>query len=239
MIYQRRKIAGENVKITFVRFIFPWSKRQSKIKLREKYPVGLEVYPFEGLNPKRIEVINCLGINMEEPLPLWRRLKGRFWESLEFWVLPPPVQEFIVESSVVLSPLFGLLKVDTPIPYAEQSWEDNCQGSELKDWWKESLKQTSKEIFKDQVVVPLVGKQEEGLLDLGTAHKVVRFFFYKKGQKVINPQPHRAYLLRYIAEKRLSLEELSKINFYDYRVKEIEEKGKLIRVIVEGQGAYI
>jgi Uncharacterized protein conserved in bacteria len=144
-----------------------------------------------------------------------------------------------VESSVVLSPLFGLLRVDTPIPYAEHSWEDNCQGSKLKDWWKASLKQVSKELFKDQVVVPLVGRQEEGLLDLRTAHKVVRFFFYKKGQKVINPQPHRAYLLRYIAEKRLSLEELSKINFYDYRVKEIEEKGRLIRVIVEGQGAYV
>jgi cytoplasmic iron level regulating protein YaaA (DUF328/UPF0246 family) len=155
-------------------FILPWSKRQSKIKLREKHPVGLEVYPFEKLNPKRIEVINCLGISMDEPLPLWRRLKGGFWESLEFWVLPPPVQEFIVESSVVLSPLFGLLKVDTPIPYAEYSWEDHCQGSKLKDWWKESLKQTSRELFKDQVVVPLVGKQEEGLLDLGTAHKIVR-----------------------------------------------------------------
>jgi cytoplasmic iron level regulating protein YaaA (DUF328/UPF0246 family) len=239
MIYQRRKIAREAVKITSVRFILPWSKRQSKIKLREKYPVGLEVYPFEGLNPKRIEVINCLGINMEEPLPLWRRLKGRFWESLEFWVLPPPVQEFIVERAVVLSPLFGLLRVDTPIPYAEHSWEDHCQGSKLKDWWKESLKQTSRELFKDQVLVLLVGRQEEGLLDLGTAQKVVRFFFYKKGQKVINPQPHRAYLLRSIAEKRLSLEELSKINFYDYRVKDIEEEGRLIRVIVEGQGAYI
>jgi cytoplasmic iron level regulating protein YaaA (DUF328/UPF0246 family) len=89
------------------------------------------------------------------------------------------------------------------------------------------------------VVVPLVGSQEERLLDLGTAHKVVRFFFYKKGQKVINPQPHRAYLLRYIAEKRLSLEELLRLNFYDYKVKDIEEKGRLIRVIVEGQGAYI
>jgi cytoplasmic iron level regulating protein YaaA (DUF328/UPF0246 family) len=135
--------------------------------------------------------------------------------------------------------LFGLLRVDTPIPYAEYSWEDHCQGSRLKDWWKEPLKQISKELLKDQVVVPLVGRREEGLLDLGTAHKVVRFFFYKKGQKVINPQPHRAYLLRYIAEKRLNLEEFSKINFYDYRVKDIEEKGKLIRVIVEGQGAYI
>jgi hypothetical protein len=113
--------------MTSVRFILPWSKRQSKIKLREKYSVGLEVYPFERLNPKRIEVINCLGINMDEPLPLWRRLKGRFWESLEFWVLPPPVQEFIVESTVVLSPLFGLLKVDTPIPYAEHSWEDQLR----------------------------------------------------------------------------------------------------------------
>jgi len=49
MIYQRRKIAGKNAKITFVRFILLWSKRQSKIKLREKYPVGLEVYPFEKL----------------------------------------------------------------------------------------------------------------------------------------------------------------------------------------------
>ena len=149
------------------------------------------------------------------------------------------MQEFIVESLVVLSPLFGLLKVDTPIPYAEHSWENNCKGSKLKDWWKESLKQTSRELFKDQVVVPPVGRREEGLLDLRTVYKIVRFFFYKKGQKVINLQPHRAYLLRYIAEKRLSLEEFSKINFYDYRVKDIEEKGRLIRVMVEGQGAYI
>jgi cytoplasmic iron level regulating protein YaaA (DUF328/UPF0246 family) len=54
-----------------------------------------------------------------------------------------------------------------------------------------------------------------------------------------SPQSHRAYLLRYIAEKSLSLEELSRLNFYDYKVKEIEEKGRLIKVIVEGQGAYI
>ncbi len=220
-------------------FVLPWSKRHSRIKLREKFPFGLEVYPFEGLNAKRIEVINCLGINMDEPVPLWRRLRGNFWERLEFWVLPPPAQEFVVKSSVVLSPLFGLLRVDTPIPYAPYSWENTCQGTKLKDWWKGSIRELSKEIFMNQVVVPLVGEQEERLLNLGTASKVVRFSFYKKERKVANPQPHRAYLLRFVAEKGLTLEEISRLNFYDYRVKDIQEKDKLIKVIVEGEGKYI
>ncbi|WP_448588322.1 peroxide stress protein YaaA [Thermocrinis sp.] len=220
-------------------FLLGSSKVQSRIKLRESFTGGIEVYPFQELTPKRAELINYFDVSMEELSPVWRRFKNSFWDSLEFWVLPPPVQSFIQEFSLVLSPLLGLIKVDSPIPYAPLSWEEKCKGVKLKDWWKGELKAYCQKLFQGQTVVSLLGKREEELLSFKSASQVVKFEFYKKGKKVMNPQRHRAYALRYIAEKRLSVEEFHRINFYDYRVKDVKKTKKTIYLILEGEGAYL
>jgi len=176
---------------------------------------------------------------MEDLLPVWRRFKNSFWDSLEFWVLPPPVQSFIAQRSFVLSPLLGLVDINSPMPYAPISWQESCNGKKPKDLWKDSLKNLCKTIFDGETVLSFLGKEEEKLLDFRPSAQVIRFVFYKKGKKVINTQRHRAYVLRYIAEKGLNPEELHRINFYDYRVKEMVKKGKTLYVIFEGEGAYI
>jgi len=220
-------------------FLLGSSKRQSRIRLKESISAGVEVYPFQELTAKRVELINCFGISMEDLLPAWRRYKNNFWDSLEFWVLPPAVQNFISDHSLVLSPILGLISINSPLPYAPLSWDDECNGKRLKDWWKEDLRRISKDLFKGKTVISLLGSKEEKILSFESVSKLVRFEFYKKGQKVKNPQRHRAYALRYIAEKRLPLEDFHKINFYDYQVKEIKEEEKTIRIIFEGAGAYI
>ena len=42
----------------------------------------------------------------------------------------------------------------------------------------------------------------------------------------------------YIAEKELQLSELHRINFFDYKVEDIREKGKHIYVILRSEGRY-
>ncbi|WP_333783945.1 peroxide stress protein YaaA [Thermocrinis sp.] len=220
-------------------FLLGSSKRQSRIRLRESVSAGVEVYPFQELTAKRVELINCFGISMEELLPAWRRYKNNFWDSLEFWVLPSEVQSFISARSLVLSPLLGLININSPIPYACLSWDEECKGKKLRDWWKEDLRNLSKNVFQGKTIVSLLGSEEEKILSFESVSELVKFEFYKKGQRVKNSQRHRAYALRYIAERKLSIEDFHKINFYDYQVKEVKEEGKITRVIFEGVGAYI
>ncbi|WP_448583992.1 peroxide stress protein YaaA [Thermocrinis sp.] len=220
-------------------FLLGSSKLQSRIRLRENITAGVEVYPFQELTPKRVELINCFGISMEDLSPVWRRYKNHFWDSLEFWVLPSEVQSFISDRSLVLSPLLGLININSPLPYAPLSWDSECKGKKLRDWWKEDLRNLSKKILEGKIVISLLGSKEEKILSFEGISKLVRFEFYRRGKKVKNPQKHKAYVLRYIAEKRLSLEDFHRINFYDYQVKDIREEGKTMHVTFEGAGAYI
>jgi len=44
---------------------------------------------------------------------------------------------------------------------------------------------------------------------------------------------------RQIVEKDLHLDELFKINFYDYKVEKVEKKGKRLKVLLRSEGRYI
>lgn len=70
------------------------------------------------------------------------------------------------------------------------------------------------------------------------AEKLVSFQYYRKGKIVNNPAKHYAYTLRYIAEKGLSPFELFRINFYDYRVESVEDRGKKVIVKLMSEGGY-
>ncbi|MGC8853091.1 MAG: hypothetical protein ACP5P0_05755 [Hydrogenobacter sp.] len=70
---------------------------------------------FASLYPKAKELMHCFNVK-EEFLPLFLRYKNKFWDSLEYWVLPPAVQARIKERSVVLSPLLGLASVESLAP---------------------------------------------------------------------------------------------------------------------------
>lgn len=216
-------------------YVLPSSKKQSKMKGSYQEFIGRR---FAQLYPKTKELMRCFNVK-EEFLPLFLRYKNRFWDSLEYWVLPPLVQARIKDRSVVLNPLLGLASVESPMPEYVLDWKSTCQGKTLKEYWKEDIKRLSKELFEGKTVFLFVGRQEESLLDLSTASEVVVFEYYKAKQKVKKPLTHRAYTLRYIAEKDLSLDELFKINFYDYKVEKVERKGKRLKVFLRSEGRYI
>lgn len=192
-----------------------------------------------GLEPLALAVERSFLKGGDELLPVWKRFKSPFWESLEFWVLPPPVAQFIDEHSLVPSPVYGILKPSSCIPYLPISWQEGYEGKSLYTFWKEHLRPLSSRLFEDKTVFLFAGKKELSLFDLRKAKRLVKFTYYRKDQKVKNPSKHWAYTLRYIGEKRLELDSLHKINFYDYKVERIEEKGILLEVVMRGEGGYI
>lgn len=216
-------------------YVLPSSKKQSKLK------AGQHVGTFEGrfahLHQKAERLMRCFDV-YGEPLPLWRRFKNRFWESLEYWVLPPAVQKRINDRSIVLSPLFGIASVESPIPEYHFGWEDTCEGVKVKDYWIKDIKNLTRKLFEGKKVVLFVGK-ETALLELSTAERVITFEYYRGEKKVRNPMRHKAFTLRYIAEMDLALEDFSKINFYDYSVNDVIQKGKKILFVLRSEGRYI
>ncbi len=170
--------------------------------------------------------------------PLYRRLGGAFWESLELWVLPPPVKSYIRENSWVISPMYGLIKPTACIPFAPVSWKEPYRNKTLMDFWREHIRNLSKRLLSEKVVVLLTGKLYEKLFDLRHAQRLLSFEYYRRDQKVKVPYKHYAYTLRYIAEKNLSFSDLERINFYDYKVEDIREKGNRTIVVMRSEGKY-
>ncbi len=218
-------------------YVLPSSSVQSNI-------VGtLEVYDvkfnsFIQLNQKRKETIEYF--NLTCPcIPVWRRFKNKFWDHLQYWILPESVKEHIKVRSVVLSPAFGLLSVEDSIPRYSLTWSHLHKGIRLKEYWKEDIRKTTRELFENMNVLLFVGKGEIPLLDTSKAKRIVLFEYYRKDKKVKNSLTHRAYTLRYIAEKGIDMEGLHRINFYDYSVSSIVQKGKLIKVVLKSSGEYI
>ncbi len=219
-------------------YLLPSSVKQSKVRLKLQSPDGQSLH-FPHLEPIRQKLLLCAEVKRGLPsLPVWRRFKSTFWDSLEFWVLPPAVQKRIEERSVVLSPLYGLLGISDLIPYYKLRWEDACNSKSPKEIWRPILKQESRELFKGSIVFNFLGA-EKSLLGFSTAERLVEFEFYRKGRKVKDTSKHRAYALRYIAERDTDVRELHRINFYDYTVRKVEEKGNRLRVIMEAEGGYI
>lgn len=219
-------------------YLLPSSLKQSRLRLnvgsKKSWSVGLD--EFDSI---KSALAKCASLDESAPLlPVWRRFKGPFWDSLEFWALPQAVQERIESFALVLSPLYGFLSIWSSIPLYRLGWDSFCNGKRVKELWKPLLKEKSREIFKDKVLFDFLGA-ESSLLDFSTAKKVVRFEFYRKDRKVRSNAKHRAYTLRYIAERNLNTSQLASINFYDYKVEDVAEDGNRTVVKIRGEGKYI
>ncbi len=219
-------------------YLLPSSLKQSKLKLRFENEDEQSV-SFDEFEPIRKTLIKCAFLDKSAHLlPVWRRFKGPFWDSLEFWVLPPVVQKRIEKHSLVLSPLYGFLSISNLIPLYKLKWESLCYEKKVKELWRPVLKEKSREIFRDKVIFNFLGN-ESRLLDFSTTRKTVEFEFYRKDKKVKSNARHKAYVLRYIAERDLDISQLDKINFYDYKVESILEEKNTIKVTMKSEGRYI
>ncbi len=221
-------------------FLLPRGKQQSKMDLiKDDLRNLLPAMSFPMLNQLREHLIEHFGVKTSPLAPAYRRYKSKFWEELSFWALPKKVQEEISEQGLILSPLFGLIKLEDPLPVYEVSWRDYYELKTLKAFWKEHLSSLWERTVFGEVLYDFSSHDERGIVDTDCARKVIRFVYIRKGKKVINSLPHRAYTLRYIVEKDLPWEDLGKINFLDYEVKEIKEEDKQVTVILESEGKYI
>ena len=224
-------------------YLLPSEKQQSSMDLVEEDYFSIwedrEKNRFVFLNPYRERLIRALRIQTKPLLPAWRRYKGKFWDSLEFWCLPQRVQQDIIDKGIIISPLFGMLGVSDLIPKYSLDFSYHFEGKTLKAFWKEILKEHAEKLLEGALVFDFLTKDQREVVSFPENSKVVRFEYLRKGKRVVNPMPHRAYTLRYIAERSLGYEGLEKINFYDYKVKEIKEDGRFTLVIMEGEGKYL
>lgn len=215
-------------------FLLPYSPVQKRLAVRDCFEDRFSLEEFEQF----ARSIEKRFVSDETLAPLYRRFGGPFWESLELWVLPPPVVNYIRENSWVLSPIYGLLKPTTCIPYATASWQTTFEGKRLIDFWKTHIRNLSRKLLEGKMLVPFVGGRYLRLFDLKAPMGVLRFEYYKRDKKVRNLAKHYAYTLRYIVEKGVSLSSLERINFYDYRVESVEQRGKDIVVVLRSEGRY-
>ncbi len=219
-------------------FLLPWSVRQSKINTLSRDLREVE-FRFGELDPLRWSLISEFGVKTRPLAPVWRRYKGRFWEELCVWALPGRVVKEIEEKGLVLSPLFGLLGAGDLIPEYGVRWEWTFNGSDLFSFWRRHLEGVIGDLLRGSVVFDFAGSRERSLIKFPEDCIRVCFEYYRAGKRVRNSLPHRAYTLRYIVEMDVGLDDLERINFLDYRVKDISQDRNTIRVIMEGEGKYI
>ncbi len=224
-------------------YLLPWSKGQTKMDLvrRDLYEVWGEGEGnrFPELNPLRSGLLKHFRVQTSPLAPVFRRYKSKFWEELSFWALPSKVQKEIAEWGLVPSPLFGLLGVSDLIPRYELGWKDTYEGKTLKNFWREHLRGFLGSLLEGEVVYDFLSSEERDVLELPENTRRVLFEYYRKGKRVVNPLPHRAYTLRYIVEMKVTPEDVERINFLDYRVKDVREEGRELRVVLHSEGRYI
>ena len=221
-------------------FLLPHSNHQSKMDIvRKDLSEVWEHHRFSELNPLRTALIEYFKVDTYPLAPTFRRFKGRFWEELSFWALPRRVQQKLQDSSLVPSPLFGLLSIQDPIPAYSVGWKDRYQGEAVHSFWKRHLSGLLVELLRKRTVFDFTSSEDRKALTFPNNARVVRFLYYRQDKRVINTLPHRAYTLRYIVEMDVGPEDLERINFLDYKVEKVEKKEGLILVRMIGEGRYI
>jgi len=224
-------------------YLLPSEKKQSSMDLiREDYFSIWEDRDknrFPNLNPFRRKIIMNFELNTTPLAPAWRRYKGSFWDSMEFWCLPSKVQQDIIDKGIIVSPLFGLLGVNDPIFKYNLTYENAYKGKTLRAFWKEVLKDFTPGLLEGVTVFDFLTKEQRETITFPENVQIVRFEYVRKNKKVTNPMVHRAYTIRYIAEKNVTSETLEKINFYDYEVVDIKKEINITTVVMRGEGKYL
>jgi cytoplasmic iron level regulating protein YaaA (DUF328/UPF0246 family) len=219
-------------------FLLPWSSLRSGINTIERsfWEVGNR---FSQLDPLRRTLMEEFGVKAGPLSPVWRRYRGKFWEELCLWALPAKVREEVEKKGLVLSPLFGVLSVGDAIPLYRVRWDQRFGGTTLLTFWRRHLEGLLLDLFSGTTVLDLSGSAERSLIRFPKNCIRVTFEYYRNGRKVRNSQPHRAFTLRYIVEMGVGLEDLHRINFLDYKVKEVVREGRSLRVVMQGEGRYL
>ncbi len=221
-------------------YLLPWSRKQSSVStldadLREVW----DRHAFAELNPLRERLIEHFGLTTSPLAPAWRRYSGRFWEELSAWALPGRVREEIERRGILFSPLFGLLSAGDPVPRYSLRWEDGCGGVSLRNLWTLALRPVLCDLFDSTVLYDFLSSRDRRLLFVPQNTLRVSFLFYRRDRRVLNDLPHRAYTLRFMVERSLDLHSLDRINFLDYSVSEVRERGRELVVVLRGGGAYL
>ncbi len=217
-------------------YLLPWSRHQSSVSLAGE---GWEGSRFDVLNPLRKELIKNFGVRTSSLAPAWRRYRGRFWDELSLWALPSKVQKHIEERGLVPSPLFGFLGAGDLVPRYDLHWKTKYEGRSLRDFWRDHLKSLFRSLFEGALLIDLLSYEDRKVFTFPESSLRVVFEYYRRDRRVINTLPHRAYTLRYMVEKGVGLEDLERINFLDYRVKEVREEGKVLKVVLQSEGRYV
>ena len=194
---------------------------------------------FPELEDLRLKLIDTLPVDLNSLAPAWRRYASRFWEELCLWAMPERVKKEVEEKGIVLSPLMGIIRAGDPVPLYNAEWKTRVGTRTLYEIWKGRIKEISSQLFKDAVIYDLLTSEERELVDLSTGSLRISFIYLKKGKKLRNTLPHRAYTLRYIVEMKVTPDSLEKINFLDYRVTAIEKSGRNVRVTFDSEGKYL
>ena len=194
---------------------------------------------FPELEDLRLKLIEGLSIDLNSLAPAWRRYASRFWEELCLWAMPERVKKEVEEKGILLSPLLGIIRAGDPVPLYSADWKNTVGTRTLYEIWKGRIKEISSQLFKDAVIYDFLTSEERDLVDLSTSFLRISFVYLKKGKKLRNTLPHRAYTLRYIVEMKVTPDSLEKINFLDYRVTEIIKKGNSITALLESEGKYL
>jgi len=221
-------------------YLLPWSRKQSSVStlnadLREVW----SKHAFAELNPLRERLIGHFALNPAPLAPAWRRYSGRFWEELCAWALPGRVLAEIERRGILFSPLFGLLSAGDPIPRYTLNWQDRCGEVSLRNLWTLALRPVLCDLFDSAVLYDFLSSRDRKLLFVPRNALRVSFLFYKRDRRILNDLPHRAYTLRFMVERSLDIHTLEKINFLDYSVSEIRERGQEVEVVLRGGGAYL
>ncbi len=224
-------------------YLLPSSLKQSSMDLVKENLFDVwereENNKFLFLNPERREIIDSFKLELYPLLPAWRRFKGPFWDNLHLWALPSAVQSRILQRGLIPSPVFGLLAPSDLVPPHRVGFRDKFKDKSLRSFWKEKLQNLFEKLLRDRVVLDLLGYDQRQVVSFPESSKVVRFSFVRAGKRVVNSLPHRAYVLRYVAERQVELDSLEKVNFLDYKVRDIKQRDNLIEVLMEGKGEYI
>ncbi|MCS7083949.1 MAG: hypothetical protein NZL90_03050 [Aquificaceae bacterium] len=199
-------------------FLLPHSKKQSKIYLKDCL----------GKSPPPAIANVDRGQNL---LPLWRLLKGPFWESLDLPALPPSVREFILNNSLVLSPVFGLISPKECVYYHPFGYK------ELKESLS-SIKIIAKNRLNGAKIFLFCSSFEASLIKSVKASQIFEFRFRKAGNLLKDRRRYLAYCLRYIAEYCPDLSCLERINFLDYKVESIHSEGFKTTILLSSPGRY-
>ncbi len=209
------------------------TKCTSKFSAYEDFKCSVELLKdgkFSFLYEKRKNMYEALKPKNAFGASLWRIYKGKFWEGLHMHALPKAVKERIFERTIVLHPIMGMLSPEDKVC----KWYSPCDYGRIK-LWENELHEYLK--GKDFIVFNFLPNSFEKMFPKSI--NLVNFRYTVKNKPLKDSSLVKAYTMRYIVEKDITdTENLSKINFLDFKVTNISIEKNTTTVYMEAEGKY-